>query len=103
MLATLAQFKARYGIAGTTDDAAISALLAGISDVLAGLTGRVVNDVSVLEYTAGIVETLSIMEATDMVMLSEETALGDNPAQVVTDMALIISETERDAGMVKSI
>ena len=32
-------------------------------------------------------------------MLSEETAVGRHPVQVVTDMAKIIEETERDAGL----
>jgi pyruvate kinase len=44
----------------------------------------------------------AVLDGAEMVMLSEETALGDNPELVVRDMAAIIAETERDAGIVKN-
>jgi pyruvate kinase len=44
----------------------------------------------------------AVLDGAEAVMLSEETAMGENPALVVSDMALIIEETEHDAGMVKN-
>ncbi len=43
----------------------------------------------------------AVLDGADMVMLSEETALGDNPAEVVRDMTMIIEETEKDAELVR--
>ncbi len=44
----------------------------------------------------------AVMDGAEAVMLSEETAVGQHPVQVVTDMAKIIEETERDAGLVRN-
>jgi pyruvate kinase len=41
----------------------------------------------------------AVLDGAEAVMLSEETALGKHPVDVVTDMAKIIEETERDAGL----
>lgn len=45
----------------------------------------------------------AVLDGADMVMLSEETTLGDNPVEVVRDMVLIVEETEKDAGLLKTI
>jgi pyruvate kinase len=44
----------------------------------------------------------AVLDGAEAVMLSEETALGSDPALVVRDMALVIEETERDAGLVRN-
>jgi len=44
----------------------------------------------------------AVMDGAEAVMLSEETALGKHPLEVVTDMAKIIEETEHDAGLVQN-
>ena len=44
----------------------------------------------------------AVLSGAEAVMLSEETAMGKHPVEVVTDMAKIIEETEWDAGMVKN-
>jgi pyruvate kinase len=41
----------------------------------------------------------AVLDGAEAVMLSEETALGKHPVDVVTDMAKIIEETERDTNL----
>jgi pyruvate kinase len=44
----------------------------------------------------------AVMDGTEAVMLSEETAMGKYPVEVVKDMAKIIDETEKDLGLLKT-
>jgi pyruvate kinase len=44
----------------------------------------------------------AVLDGAEAVMLSEETAVGKHPLEVVEDMRKIIEETERDAGLVQN-
>lgn len=111
MLATIDQFKARYGITSTTDDAAITAVLQAVSVMLAGPTGanRISTHGACLEKVT-LTERLTIDRWADRIFLAafpvvsvtsvKELIFGQDPATVDSLVADVDYMIEKDRGII---